>query len=287
MICIELKNVSYHYPLTQEFALKDIHYQFEQGKLYGIIGANGAGKTTLCNLVRGLIPHFYQGELTGDVLIDGVDVRDWDSSELSAKIGYIFQNPFSQISGVKETVFEEIALGLENLGVPKDELIDRVIEVVKLLKLEALIKKNPNNLSGGQRQRVAFASVLVMDSDLLVIDEPTSQLDPQSTLDVFEIIQMVKQQGKTILLVEHKVDLIAEYSDDVLVMQGGQIVFSGRTADVLSNKELLNKGASLPQVALLGHEMKEGNQPLATIPITKAQAREQIMKRMGEAYGRD
>ena len=287
MIRIELKNVSYHYPLTEEFALKDIHCQFEQGKLYGIIGANGAGKTTLCNLVRGLIPHFYQGELTGEVLIDGVDVRDWDSSELSTKIGYIFQNPFSQISGVKETVFEEIALGLENLGVPKDEMIDRVIEVVKLLKLEALIKKNPNNLSGGQRQRVAFASVLVMDNDLLVIDEPTSQLDPQSTHDVFEIIQMVKQQGKTILLVEHKVDLIAEYSDDVLVMQNGQIVCSGRTSDVLSNKELLRMGASLPQVALLGHEMKEGNQPFATIPITKAQAKEQIMKRMGEAYGRD
>ncbi|MED4582680.1 ABC transporter ATP-binding protein [Brevibacillus choshinensis] len=282
---IELKNVSYQYPLTQEFALKDIHFQFEPGKLYGIIGSNGAGKTTLCNLVRGLIPHFYQGELTGEVLIDGKDVRDWESSELSAKIGYIFQNPFSQISGVKETVFEEIALGLENQGIEKDEMIDRIIEVVKLLKLEELIKKNPNNLSGGQRQRVAFASIIVMNNDLLVIDEPTSQLDPQSTLDVFEIIHMLKQQGKTILLVEHKVDLIAEYSDDVLVMQKGQIVFSGPTGEVLSNKDLLNKGASIPQVALLGHEMKEANKPFESVPITKSQAKQQIMKRMGKAYG--
>lgn len=285
MIRIELKNVSYQYPLAQHFALKDVHYQFEQGKLYGIIGSNGAGKTTLCNLVRGLIPHFYQGELAGEVLIDGKDVRNWESSELSTKIGFIFQNPFSQISGVKDTVFEEIAMGLENLGVEKDEMIDRVIGVVKLLKLEELIKKNPNNLSGGQRQRVAFASIIVMNNDILVIDEPTSQLDPQSTSDVFEIIHMLKQQGKTILLVEHKVDLMAEYTDDVLVMENGQIVFSGLTSDVLSNKELFQRGVSIPQVALLGLDMKEANQPFESIPITTGQAKEQIMKRMGKAHG--
>jgi energy-coupling factor transport system ATP-binding protein len=282
---IELKNVSYQYPLTEAFALKNIHYTFEKGKFYGIIGPNSSGKTTLCNLVRGLIPHFYDGELSGEVLIEGKDVREWDASQLSTKIGYIFQNPFTQISGVKDTVLEEIALGLENLGIDKEEMIDRVINVVKLLKIEDLIKKNPNNLSGGQRQRVAFASIIAMDNDILVIDEPTSQLDPESTADVFEIINMLKSQGKTILLVEHKVDLIAEYSDEVLVLENGQIAYSGAPSEVFSNLELMEMGAAIPQAALLSHDMKRLNKPFEYITITNEQAKEQIMKRMVSVNG--
>ncbi|MBP0724147.1 ABC transporter ATP-binding protein [Bacillus sp. RG28] len=284
---IELKNVSYKYPLTDFFALKDINYTFEKGKFYGIIGPNSGGKTSLCNLVRGLIPHFYQGDLSGDVLIEGKDVRNWDSNLLSTKIGYIFQNPFTQISGVKDTVLEEIALGLENLGIEKNEMIERIIEVVKLLKIEDLIKKNPNNLSGGQRQRVAFASIIAMNNDILVIDEPTSQLDPESTSDVFEIIDMLKEQGKTIILVEHKVDLIAEYSDEVLVMNNGQIVDSGTPMEVFSNKALLELDVAMPQVALLGHDMNRLDKPFDYITITKSQAKEQIMKRMGCVNGRN
>lgn len=282
MSFIELKNVSYRYPLSKEYALKDITFSFDKGKFYGIIGQNGGGKTTLCNLVRGLVPHFYQGTLTGDVLIDGVDVRKADMDALSTKIGYIFQNPFTQISGVKETVFEEIAIGLENLGVPKAEMIDKIIEVVKLLKIEHLIKNNPNRLSGGQRQKVAFASIIAMDSDVLVIDEPTSQLDPEGTADVFDIIHMLKEKGKTILLVEHKVDLIAEYADQVLVLNNGEMVKCGSADEVLSDKSITNKGASIPQSALLGIELKEQGIPLDYIPITKIQAKEQILRKMGD-----
>ncbi|WP_028776007.1 energy-coupling factor ABC transporter ATP-binding protein [Shimazuella kribbensis] len=278
MSYIELKQVSYQYPLASEWALNDVTYSFEKGKLYGIIGANRGGKTTLCNLVRGFIPHFYQGELMGQVLIEGKDIREWENHQLSTEIGYIFQNPFSQISGVKETVFEEIALGLENLGVDKDEMIERTIQVVKWLKLEDLIKKNPNNLSGGQRQRVAFASIIVMNHDILVIDEPTSQLDPSSTAEVFEIIHMLKEQKKTILLVEHKVELIAEYADEVLVFEKGQIASYGSPADILSRKDLMERGISIPSVALLGHEMREKNMAMDSIPITKSQALEQILK---------
>ncbi|MET3289707.1 UNVERIFIED_CONTAM: energy-coupling factor transport system ATP-binding protein [Brevibacillus sp. OAP136] len=280
MSVIKLQNVSYKYPLSEEFALKEISYEFQQGKLYGIIGANGGGKTTLCNLVRGLIPHFYQGELSGEVLVNGKDVRDWESHVLATTIGFIFQNPFSQISGVKETVFEEIALGLENLGVDKEEMIERTIEVVKLLGLEELIKRNPNNLSGGQRQRVAFASIIVMNSDILVIDEPTSQLDPESTAEVFAIIHALKEQGKTIMLVEHKVDLVAEFADEVLVIEEGRIVIAGPTAEVFAKEELLQKGASLPPVALLGHELARAGQPFDKIPVTIASAKEQIAGRM-------
>ncbi|WP_318615493.1 ABC transporter ATP-binding protein [Sporosarcina sp. YIM B06819] len=281
MNCITLKDVSYKYPYTEDFVLANINYQFEKGKFYGIIGPNGSGKTTFCNLLRGMIPHFFHGDLSGDVLIEGQDVRDWNSDLLSTKIGYIFQNPFTQISGIKETVFEEIALGLENLGVEKEELIERVVEVVKLLKLEKLIKKNPNNLSGGQKQRVAFASIIAMNSDILVIDEPTSQLDPESTDEIFKIINLLKEQGKTIFLVEHKIDLIAEYADEVIVLNQGQIARSGLTADVLSDLSLLQMGVTLPQATLLSYDLQKIDKAIDTISITKSQVKDQIMKRVG------
>lgn len=279
MAFIELRNVTYSYPFTRNPALRDVTLDIERGKFYGVIGENGGGKTTLCSLIRGMIPHFYQGKLEGEVLIDGEDVRTCDTAELSANIGYVFQNPFTQISGIKETVFEEIAMGLENLGVPKEEMIRRVCDVCRLLKIEELIEKNPNELSGGQRQRVAFASIIAMDSDTLVIDEPTSQLDPEGTADVFEIIKTLRGAGKTIILVEHKIDLIAAYCDEVIVMSGGAIAFKGPTAEILQNTALLERGAMIPQVALLGHELAAAGKPLARVPITVEQAAELIAAR--------
>lgn len=282
MSLIELRNVTYHYPFSKEPALRDITCDLEKGKFYGIIGENGGGKTSLCNLLRGLIPHFYQGELEGQVIIDGTDVREWDTGRLSAKIGYVFQNPFTQISGIKETVFEEVAMGLENLGRPKKEMVDEVLRVCALLGIEELMEKSPNALSGGQRQRVAFASILAMDADILVIDEPTSQLDPQGTQDVFEIIQTLRGTGKTILLVEHKVDLIAEYCDEVIVMQNGRIVRQGPTARVLADPELKDLGALQPQVAQFGHAMAVAGKPLEQIPITLDEALRLVRRRKGE-----
>ena len=272
MVVAELKNVNYKYPLTDEYALKDINFQFEEGKFYGLIGENGGGKTTLCNLIRGLIPHFYNGELEGSVHVFGTDIKEHNVEELAVKIGYVFQTPFNQMSGIKSTVFEEVAMGLENLGVEKNEIIRKVEDVLELLGIGELMTKNPNELSGGQRQRVAFASIIVMDNDMLVIDEPTSQLDPQGTENVFEIIRKLKQAGKTIVLVEHKIDLIAEYCDEIIVMEKGKIVCSGETKDILSRMELMDCDAMIPQVAVWGHKMAGAGKPLPEIPITVEQA---------------
>lgn len=279
MVKIELRNVTYKYPYTRGYALKDITHSFESGKFYGIIGENGGGKTTLCNLIRGLIPHFYKGKLQGDVIVDGVDIRDWDLNELSARIGYVFENPFTQISGIKPTVFEEVAMGLENLGVPKEDIIRKVTEVCKQLKIEDLIKNNPNELSGGQRQRVAFASIITMDTDMLIIDEPTSQLDPEGTEDVFEIIKTLKESNRTLILVEHKIDMVAEYCDEVIVMNEGSIVFSGPTHEVLSDPAIMECGAMMSQIAIFGHEMAKAGKPLERVPITLAEAVELVKAR--------
>lgn len=280
MAYIELKDVTYTYPLSKVPALKNVTATFERGKFYGVIGENAGGKTTLCNLIRGLIPHFYKGKLKGEVTIDGEDLRKLDIDILSTQLGYIFQNPFTQISGVKKTVFEEIALGMENLGVPKEEMIRRVFEIAELLKIEDLLQNDPNALSGGQRQKVAFASIIAMDSDTFVIDEPTSQLDPDGTAAIFEIIQTLKEQGKTIILVEHKVDLLAQYADEVLVMHGGELIAQGKTQDVLSDISLREKGAMLPHTVEFYQILKAEGKILDRVPVTRQDCIAQLKERL-------
>lgn len=277
---IELKNVTYSYPLTDTPALKDFSCTIEEGKFYGVIGANGAGKTTLCSLIRGFAPDFFKGELSGEVLVYGKPTSAYAPGELSLKIGYVFQNPFNQISGVKDTLFEEVAFGLENFGVPVDEIEQRVTRVMELTNITDLAEKNPFELSGGQQQRVALASIIVLEPDILVIDEPTSQLDPEGTESVFKIIKAMKEQKKTIILVEHKIDLIAEYADEVLVLHEGELIRSGAKQQALTDMSLLEKGVQLPQMAILGNRLLQQGLPLSYVPITEAQGVEVIGQAM-------
>lgn len=272
---MECKNVTYTYPLADEPSIRNVSLNIEEGKFYGIVGENGSGKTTLCAILRGFAPSFYQGEIEGEVLVYGKPISEY-GGELATKIGYVFQNPFTQISGVKETVFEEVAYGLENFGVPVEEIVERVEEIMKLTHIDSLAEKNPLELSGGQMQRVALASVLVLEPDILIIDEPTSQLDPQGTESVFEIIKMMKDKKKTIILVEHKIDLIAEYADEVLVLRGGKLIAGGDKAQVLSDISLMEQGVQLPQVAILGSRLKEKGFPISEIPVTEKRAVEII-----------
>lgn len=277
-VVIEFKNVTYHYPLTDIPAIKDVNLSFEEGKFYGIIGENGSGKTTFCNLIRGFAPSFYKGELEGEVLVNGKKTIDYEEGELSLTIGYVFQNPFNQISGVKDTVFEEVAFGLENFGMPVEEIEEKVTAIMKLTDIEHLAEKNPFELSGGQQQRSALASIIVLEPDILVIDEPTSQLDPEGTESVFKIISEMKKAKKTIILVEHKVDLIAEYADEIIVLKDGAVIKSGKTQDVLTDMSLLEQGVQLPQMAKIGNELIEKGVKLDYIPVTLAQAKEQLEK---------
>lgn len=276
MGCVmECKNVTYTYPLADEPSIRNVSLNIEEGKFYGVVGENGSGKTTLCAILRGFAPSFYQGEIQGEVLVYGKPIGEY-GGELATKIGYVFQNPFTQISGVKETVFEEVAYGLENFGVPVEEIVERVEAIMKLTHIDSLAEKNPLELSGGQMQRVALASVLVLEPDILIIDEPTSQLDPQGTESVFEIIKMMKDKKKTIILVEHKIDLIAEYADEVLVLRGGKLIAGGDKAQVLSDISLMEQGVQLPQMAILGSRLKEKGFPISEIPVTEKRAVEII-----------
>lgn len=176
-------------------------------------------------------------------------------------------------------MFEEIAIGLENLRMPKEEIISRVVDIVRLIGIEDLIELNPNELSGGQRQRVAFASILAMNCDIYVIDEPTSQLDPDGTEKVFQIISALKEQKKTVILVEHKIDLLAQYADEILVIEKGSILKSGPTAEVLADLSLLEHEVALPQTVLFARDMAAAGKPLREAPITLEQARSLVLER--------
>lgn len=270
-VIIECKDVTYTYPLMNEPAIENLNLQIEKGKLYGVIGENGSGKTTLCALLRGFAPSFYQGEMKGEVFIDGKNINAYGSS-IAQKIGYVFQNPFTQISGVKDTVFEEIAYGLENFGVPVEEIENRVVEVMRLTNVEYLAMKDPLSLSGGQMQRVALASVIVLDPDILVIDEPTSQLDPKATESVFQIINKMKERNKTIILVEHKMDLIAKYVDEVIVLEKGKMIAFGDKNEVLANPTLLEHGVSLPQSVLLSLQLQKAGLKLDKISVNEEES---------------
>ena len=273
MCYFKLEDVSYKYPLEDREILKNINLDIKKGEFWAVIGKNGSGKTTLCNVVRRFIPDFYKGELKGKITLEGKELKDYSAKEIVQKVGFVFQNPFTQISGVKETVFEEIAFGLENLALDAEYIRKRVEETLKLLHIEELKDKNPYELSGGQGQKVALASIIAMDPEIMVIDEPTSQLDPKGTEEIFEIIDILKKEGKTIILVEHKLELIAEYAEKVMVLDEGEMILSGNTEDVLKNKILLEKEIGIPQYTALAYRlMDEGKVQFEEIPITKEKA---------------
>ena len=275
----KIENVNYKYPLEDKQALKNINIEIKKGEFWAVIGKNGSGKTTFCNMLRRFVPDFYKGELTGKITLEDKELKNYSQKELVQKIGFVFQNPFTQISGVKDTVFEEIAYGLENLGLEKEEIISRVEEILKLLEIEKLRDRNPYDLSGGQKQRVALASIIAMDPDILVIDEPTSQLDPKGTEDIFKIINLMANEGKTIILVEHKLELIAEYAENILVLDEGEIILSGKAEEVLNNKILLEKEIGMTQYSMLAYELEKARKiELEEIPITKEKIVELLKK---------
>lgn len=259
MECLEVKDLIYTYELSNKPSIKRMNFKLEKGKFYSILGANGSGKTTLCNILRGFIPNFFGGNLQGKVLLYGKDLKDYDMGELAAKIGYVFQNPFNQITGARESVYEEIAYGLENFGFAVDEIRKKVDDVMNLTNISYLKDKNPFELSGGQQQRVALASILVLDPEIFIIDEPTSQLDPQESQRVFEIISKLKNMGKTIVLVEHKIELIAKYSDEILVLDDGELIRIGDKYSVLQDLSLEQSGVMLPKGVHIANKLrKEG-----------------------------
>ncbi|ETI70816.1 energy-coupling factor ABC transporter ATP-binding protein [Neobacillus vireti] len=243
---IIVEGLKYKYPLADSLALNDVTFDIKQGEFIGIIGKNLAGKSTLCQALVGLVPHFYKGAYGGKVIVDGLEVKNHSIADLSLKVGMVFQNPFTQVTGSKTTVYEEIAFGLENIGIPRTEIIERIDSVLDLLNIEQVKDHNPFDLSGGQMQRMAIASIIAMKPDILVLDEPTSQLDPAGSEEVFQAIQSLSKQGITVILAEHKMEKIAQYCDRVLLLNNGKVVDFDTPGKIFSREDLEGYGLTAP-----------------------------------------
>lgn len=279
MATINLQNVTYKYPLTYSHALQDINLEVNKGEFLAVIGPNGAGKSTLCYTLAGFVPHFFKGELTGTIKIDGQESSESSLHEWVLNVGLAFQNPFNQISGAKFTVFEEIAFGLENTGVPRDEMKVRVEDAMKLTGISDLADRSPYSLSGGQQQRVALTSILVMQPKVLVLDEPTSQMDPIGTREVFSVIRTMAENGMTVVLVEHKVEWIANFADRVVALHEGKILLDGKPREVLTSDVLLDKGFSISRYTSVARKAKEqGMWKTNDLPVTLDEAVEGFRK---------
>jgi len=243
---ISIEHLTYKYPFAKNVSLEDITLSIDAGQSIGIIGRNGAGKSTLCYVLSGLIPRFFHGKITGKVTIDGEDVPTMPLEKLIRKVGLVLQNPFSQISGAKMTVYEEVAFGLENLGIEKDEMHERIDTVLRQFDLYKKKDENPFELSGGQLQRLAIASVLVLKPEILILDEPTSQLDPRGTTEVFETISQFKTLGITILIVEHKFEKLVEYVDKIALLHEGKLLGYDTAEHIFSTSEIETYGVGQP-----------------------------------------
>jgi energy-coupling factor transport system ATP-binding protein len=256
MAIVNLQDVTYKYPLTETPALQNINLQVNEGEFLAIIGPNGAGKSTLCYTLAGFVPHFFKGELSGLVEVLGKESLNATLSEWVLNVGLAFQNPFNQISGAKYTVFEELAFGLENIGIPREEMKARVEDAMKLTGISDLAERSPYSLSGGQQQRVALTSILVMQPKVLVLDEPTSQMDPIGTREVFSVVRRMAERGMTVILVEHKVEWIAQFADRVIALTDGQIFLDGTPSEVLTSPLLQEHGFGISRYTSVARKAK-------------------------------
>lgn len=246
MSFIEVRNLKYRYPRTEKLALDGLGFNVEKGEFIGILGKNKAGKSTLCQAFMGLVPGMFGGAYGGQVMIDGMEASSTPVSVLCKKVGLVFQNPFNQLSGARDTVFGEVAFGLQNLGVPREEILKRVERSLELLEISPYRERNPFDLSGGQIQRVAIASILAMEPEVLVLDEPTSQLDPQGSEEVFRVVDRLAGSGITIIMVEHKMEKLAAYCSRLLLLHEGKQVAFDSPEHIFAREDLEAFGIEPP-----------------------------------------
>jgi energy-coupling factor transporter ATPase len=268
MAIIEAKNLTYTYPGGAKPSIKDVSIKIEKGEFTLITGPSGCGKTTLCRCFNGLIPHFYQGEITGEMKISELKVTEHPINELARHVGLVFQDPENQLFAL--SVEKDVAFGMENLGVPREEMRKRVDWALKLAGISDLRERPPHELSGGQQQRAAIASVLAMQPEVIVLDEPTSFLDPLGAKNIFEVIyELNKTLGITIILVEHRLDLTAKYANHIIIMDDGKVVLDGEPHEILSSEETRLIGVGVPKATRLYYMLKKDGAKLGdSIPLS-------------------
>jgi len=264
MAIIETKNLTYTYPGGTKPSISDISIKVEKGEFVLITGPSGCGKTTLCRCFNGLIPHFYQGELKGEISVAEMDTTKHQTHAMAKHVGLVFQNPENQLFAL--SIEKDVAFGLENLGAPREEIRKRVDWALKQTDIYDLRERSPHEVSGGQQQRVAIAAVLAMQPEIIVLDEPTSFLDPLSAEKIFEVIrELNKKLGITVVLVEHRLDLTAKYADHIIIMDEGKVCFDGNPREILSTEETRLIGVGIPKATLLYQLLRKERMNLGNV----------------------
>jgi len=268
---IETNNLTYSYPNSKAPSIRNVSIKINKGDFVILTGPSGCGKTTLCRCFNGLVPHFYNGNLEGKITVAGLDVSEHQIHEIARHVGLVFQNPENQLFAL--SVEKDVAFGLENFAMPRDEMRKRVDWALEMAGISELAERPPHELSGGQQQRVAIASVLAMQPDIIILDEPTSFLDPLGAEKIFEVISNLnKKLGITIILVEHRLDLAAKYANRVIVMNKGEVALAGTPREIFTSEKARLIGVGIPKATKLYQHLKQHGIELKTVPVTPKEA---------------
>ena len=273
---IHIENLNFLYKQGQDFALKDISLDIEKGEFVGIIGSSGAGKTSFTCALNGMIPHHYAGDFYGAVTINGLDTVEVKPVELSRFIGSVFQDVDAQM--VATIVEDEILFGLENFQIPHEEIEERIQTSLEIIGISHLRNRTISTLSGGQKQRVAIAAMIALRPQLLILDEPTGELDPAGSRQIFEMLRILNQEHHiTIVIVEQKIMLLCEYVKRLLVFHEGRIQYDDETRMVLEHKEELEKlGVNVPRIITLADTLKKRGNHIDAVTVNLAEAKKMV-----------
>jgi energy-coupling factor transport system ATP-binding protein len=282
---IELIDVSYRYPRSKRYVINHLSLTVSKGEFLAVMGENGSGKSTLCQILNSIIPNSIRGKLKGKVLIDGLDTQESNIAQLATHVGIVLDDPETQL--FTTSVLSEVAFGPENLGIPPDEIRARIAWALNIVRLEGYEERMPTALSGGQKQRLAIAAALAMRSNILILDEATSQLDPLGVVEVLSVVRELNDKyGMTIVMTTDHGEEVAKVANRALVLHDGSLVAEGTPRQVFADTGLFRKYMiRAPQVSQLGARLEEANRPLPTFPVTLEEACRGIVAVLDETPG--
>lgn len=273
---IKIKDFSFKYDDSETYALEGINMEIKKGAFLGIIGSSGAGKTTLTYAINGIIPHFYKGDFYGEILVNSQDTVDTQPAELARIIGSVFQDIDGQM--VASIVEDEILFGLENFGIPREEIPVRIDESLAATGISDLRFRTIASLSGGQKQKVAIAAIIALKPQILLLDEPTGELDPVSSRQIFEMLRILNEEhGITIIIVEQKIMLLCEFAKEILLLVDNKLQTHGTTTEILQQGDKLKElGINTPRIASLANKLKAKNLYTGEVPTTIEEAKKMV-----------
>jgi energy-coupling factor transport system ATP-binding protein len=284
-LAIEIEDLWFKYPLSEDWVLKGIDIDIKEGEFVAIMGPSGCGKSTLLYILAGIIPNMIRGEIRGSIKVLGKEILNLRPEEIVRNIGFVFQNPDSQL--LMPTAIEEVIMGLENLGLPREEILARAWNAIRYVGLEGKARQSPRSLSAGEKQILAIASVLALKPKILILDEPTSMLDHIGTAKVLGLIERLKREAEiTTIVVEHRIEWAVEVADKIAIMNDGRIEAYGDPREVFGNPNLIRKiGIRSPMISEVFYRLAEDGIEIHRIPITVDEGVKTVKEILGDRFG--